>query len=97
MNVKKIFVHQTNGCYIYFAINVEHQENLTRYLFKMNNAITILNIEINGFNLIKTIYNMKRQDSITVYKIPKKKKKKMQSFLDYYDLVQNTFKPRNHH
>lgn len=54
----------------------------------MKNTIARLNIELNRFKLIKTINNMKSQDSITVYKIqPEKKKKKIQSLLDYCDWV----------
>lgn len=86
VEIEKLFVNQIHNCYIQFAIEVEHKEDLEPTLEKIKNATAGLYIKSDGFNLLE---NNKNEDSITVHSIPKE----IESLSDCCDWIYNTYTP----
>lgn len=83
---EKHFVNQINNCYIQFAIEVEHPQELPMILQKIKNATAGLYIKSDGNYLYD---NYKDQEKVTVHHIPRE----IESLSDCCDWIYNTYTP----
>ncbi|KAK8898022.1 hypothetical protein M9Y10_000272 [Tritrichomonas musculus] len=86
VGIEKLFVNQIHNCYIQFALEVEHREDMPTVLNKVKNAIAGLYIKSDGFNLLD---NLKDQESVTVHEIPKE----IETLSACCDWIYNTYTP----